>query len=351
MKKITYIAIDLHSKHSVIGYMDAQGTYLGHQRFCTTASNLVQGVVGIPGECKYLTIEQGNMAFWAGSLLAPYVERLIVCDPRQNYLISRSPVKNDRLDTYRLCKLLRLGELKAVYRPEQMGERRLFYHQIKEYERFVKQITIHKRQVTALVRHWGYPGGFTRADYRHPERWIGQISEPLFRQEVAAKTRTIEVLSVQRDELFARIQTQGRAYPEIAEFQKMPGMGPVLSHTFSGYVQTPDRFARKGQLIHYCQLGVRRYSSDGRRLKAERLDKAGHSSLKNLSYQAWKGAMKGPGNEVQQVYEKALAHTGNPIHARLITQRKILISLWSLWKHKESYRPERFLVTMGHPAD
>ena len=60
MKKITYIAIDLHSKHSVMGYMDHQGTYLGHQRFGTTASNLVQGVVGIPASANTLPSNKGK---------------------------------------------------------------------------------------------------------------------------------------------------------------------------------------------------------------------------------------------------------------------------------------------------
>ena len=32
--------------------------------------------------------------------------------------------------------------------------------------------------------------------------------------------------------------------------------------------------------------------------------------------------MKGTGNEVQQVYENDLAHTGNPTHARLTTDEK-----------------------------
>ncbi len=39
-----YIAIDLHSKHSKMGYMNEQGEYLGQQGMQTTAQNLIGGV-------------------------------------------------------------------------------------------------------------------------------------------------------------------------------------------------------------------------------------------------------------------------------------------------------------------
>jgi hypothetical protein len=53
---IKYIAIDLHHSHSVIGWMNQQGTYLGQQRFVITRTGLISRVVTIPGEPKHLTI-------------------------------------------------------------------------------------------------------------------------------------------------------------------------------------------------------------------------------------------------------------------------------------------------------
>ena len=37
----------------------------------------------------------------------------------------------------------------------------------------------------------------------------------------------------------------GRRYPEIGEFMKMPGVGPVGAHVFAAFIQTPHRFATK----------------------------------------------------------------------------------------------------------
>ncbi|MDZ7690238.1 MAG: transposase [Balneolaceae bacterium] len=348
-KKI-YIAIDLHSKHSMIGHMNAEGQYLGQQQVPTTGVNLMNQITAIPADCKHLTIEQGNMAFWAAEQLRDYVDELIICNPRHNALISRSANKNDRLDTLRLCKLLRLGELKAVWRPKQMGVRRLFYHQIKEYQRLTKTLTIHKRQLQASLRHWGInvsddPDRIitTRKDPGRrltgpcwPRSW--RISLPLFTKCNARRTGSLIALS-----------RTGEQFWEIAEFQNMSGMGPVGAHTFSGYIQTPHRFRRRGQLIRFCQLAVRSRTSDGRRLRAERLDKAGHGCLKNVAHIAWKAAQKSD-NEVRRFYRASLARVGDPVKARLNTQRKILITLWSLWKHKRTYRPQKFYCGDGDSA-
>ena len=107
---------------------------------------MINEVVAIPAEYKALTIEQGNMTFWAAQQLQDYVDELMVCDPRRNALISRGENKNDKVDTKGLCTLLRLNALTPVWRPKQMGVRRLFFDQIKEYQRLVKTLSIHKRQ-------------------------------------------------------------------------------------------------------------------------------------------------------------------------------------------------------------
>lgn len=347
--KEVYIGIDLHSKHSMIGYMNQQGEYLSQQKMETTALNLTSYVVDIPAERKLLTIEQGNMAFWAANLLEAYVDHLIVCDPRHNALISASQNKNDALDTLRLCRLLRLGELKAVWIPKQMGIRRLFYEQVKEYQRVRKTLTSCKRQLQASLRHWGINCKLAPSDYQRPGRILDQVSQQILRDELAAKFRFVQVVQWQKDQQLARCTQTGSRFWEIAEFQKMPGMGPVGAHTFSGYLQTPHRFRRRGQLISYCKLAVRKHTSDGRRLRAERLSKAGHGCLKNVAHVAWKSAQSSD-NEVRRFYQASLAGCGDPVHARLNTQRKILITLWSLWKNNQSYRPEKFFSGDGGSA-
>jgi len=347
--KQVYIAIDLHSKHSMIGYMNPEGQYVGQQRVPTSAANLISQVAAIPAERKHLTIEQSNMAFWAAEQLRDHVDHLIVCDPRHNALVSRSANKNDHLDTLRLCKLLRLGELKALWAPKQLGIRRLFYGQVKEYQRLIKTLTTRKRQLQASLRHWGINIPLTKGIYHTPERILDQITQPLLAEEVAAKFRFIQQIARQKDRQFKRIKQTASGFWEISEFQKMSGIGPVGAHMFSGYIQTPHRFRHRGQLISFCQLGVRKFTSDGNKVRNERLSRAGHGCLKNIAHVAWKTSV-GSDNEVNGFYQASLARCGDPVNARLNTQRKILIALWSLWKNNRTYQPEKFFSGSGDSA-
>ena len=126
----------------------------------------------------------------------------------------------------------------------------------------------------------------------------------------------------------------------------MPGVGVVGAHVFDAWVQTPERFAGKRQLWRYAQLGLCDRSSDGKPLGRKRLDRAGNSQLKAMSYHAWLGALRARGaNEVKEFFEASLERTHERTHARLNTQRKVLASLWGLWKRKEAYDPEKFLGT------
>jgi len=344
--KQVYIAIDLHSKTSMVGYMNEQGEYLHQRQVATTAQNLINEVVAISAERKSLTIEQSNMTFWAADQLRSYVDELIVCDPRHNALISRSESKNDRLDTMRLCKLLRMGELKAVWLPRQMGSRRVFYGQVKEYQRLIKTLSIHKRQLGDQLRHWGITRKPVAGDYRDPKVLLGGIGQDLVRGEVAAKITFIQQIEHAKNEQKKRMIQTGGLFWEIAEFLRIPGIGPIGAHMFSGYIQTPHRFRRSRQLIQFCQLGVRSFTSDGKRVRRERLSKAGHGCLKNLAHIAWKSSMSSD-NEVSRYYQGQLENSGNEVHARLSTQRKILRVMWGLWKSHRPYDPDAFTYIHG----
>lgn len=344
--KKVYIAMDLHSKRSVVGYMNKEGKYIAQQQFQTTAVNLINQVTAIPAECKHLTIEQGNMTFWAAELLQDYVDELIVCDPRHNKLITKAENKDDDTDTLSLCTLLRLNALKPIWRPRQLGIRRLFYHQVKEYQRLVKTLSIHKRQLIDALRHWGVNTKPVAKDYKTPDSLLSGIGDSLLREEIAKKISFIQQIQDQKDRQQARFEQTGTEFWEIREFAKISGVGPVGSHTFSGYVQTPHRFRRSGQLIKFCRLAVRQFTSDGKKVRSERLSKAGHGCLKNLAHIAWKSSLSSD-NEVSRYYQDCLETSGNSVHARLSTQRKILVTMWALWKNNEPYDPTKFTYTYG----
>lgn len=351
MKKLNkaYIAIDLHRQHSVIGHTNQEGKLIGLQQVNTSAQNLINQIAAISATQKYLTIEQTDMTFAVAEKLAPHVDKLIVCEPRHNKLISQNNNKNDRLDTLNLCKLLRLGELKPVWRPKQMGRRRLFFQQVKAYHRLNKLLTTRKNQLQASLRHWGIYQDVKARDYRDPSQLLEALEGSALADQLAADIALIQHLQTHKAEQRERFAQTGADYWEIREFQKMSGIGPIGAHTYSAYLQTPHRFPTCKQVIRFCQLGVCKYTSDGKPVGREHLDKAGHSRLKQVSYIAWETS-QGSENEVSRFYQASLQRSDNATNARLNTQRKILTTLWSIWKHKRTYQPALFCAGGGNSA-
>ena len=131
MRKIAYLAMDAHANQCVLGDMDFDGTFRGNHTFSTSEQNIIKVLESIKAKEKYLTLEESNLAYWAAQVSSPYVSEVIACDPKENALIYKSSVKRDKVDTRKLCRLLRLGELKRVYHPES-DERAIFKASVNE---------------------------------------------------------------------------------------------------------------------------------------------------------------------------------------------------------------------------
>ena len=134
---------------------------------------------------KYLTIEAGGLTYWAAQVANPFVSQVIVCDPRQNALIYKSRYKKDQVDTQKLCRLTRLGELKHVYQPEN-DDRAIFKTAAQHYLDLRNQLIRLKQKIKAKYRYWGIINVFTDAVYSNSGRdqYLKQIKQIPIRNQM-----------------------------------------------------------------------------------------------------------------------------------------------------------------------
>ena len=149
MKKLAYLALDVHANNSVLGHMDSKGNFIGNRQFPTSEQNIIKALQAIEAKEKLLTIEEATLTYWAAQVAAPYVTKVIACDPRENALIYRSPNKRDKVDTKKLCRLLRLDELNEVYHPEN-DDRAIFKAAVQQYIDFRDQQVTLKQKIKAM---------------------------------------------------------------------------------------------------------------------------------------------------------------------------------------------------------
>ena len=343
MKRIAYLAMDVHANHCVLGEMDCDGKYKGHRPFSTSEKNIIHAIKSVKAKEKYLTLEEGNLAYWVAQVARPYVTEVIPCDPRENALIYKSSLKKDKIDTKKLCRLLRLGELKKVYHPES-DDRAIFKAAALHYIDLRDQQTALKQKIKAMFRHWGVidVAGTSVYSVTHRHDYLIQVKHVHIRNQLNHLYALMDETESMEKKALKAMKALGRKYPEIKKFKEMPGIGDISAHIFDAFIQTPDRFANRSKLCRYCRMGVTDRSSDGKPLGYKRLDPSGISEIKSLLYRAWLSAMKGD-NEVREFYVRSLSRTHDRVHARLNTQRKILGVMYSLWKNGGTYNPNLFL--------
>ena len=339
-----YIGLDVHSKTSTMIWMDADGEVQGTDTFSTSERNLIEGVQQIEARTKKATLEESPLAFWTARALTGEVDEVLVCDPRENRLISRSIRKGDEPDAKALARLLRMGEPKEVYQPAN-DQRALYKQACSHYMDLRDQQRSLKQKIKSRLKRWGHlhiPGAEVFSQSGR-EAYLVELSHDRIREQVESLYDLLDKTHAEKKAARRQFLELGRRYQETQEFQKIPGIGPISAHTFDAYIQTPHRFATKQKLWRYCKLGVRKHSSGGTRVRREKLDPAGHGELKALSHRAVKEALGGEDkNEVQASYRASLQRTGDKTHARLNTQRKILSTMWGLWKSGTAYNPKLF---------
>jgi transposase len=342
MRNIAYLGLDVHARNCVLGNMDDDGEFLGNRDFPTSEKGIINALKSTKARVKHLAIEEGTLARWVAQIASPYVDKVIVCDPRENALIYKSSNKRDKFDTRKLCRLLRFGELKGVYHPES-DERAIFKAAVQQYMDLTDQQARVKKKIKAMYRHWGV----IFLDHRlynpkHRERCLQKVKYRNVRSQLNHLYALMDAIEEITKSAFSEMKRLGRRYPEIREFVKISGIGPVGAHVFDAYIQTPHRFATDSRLSKYCRLGITDRTSDGKPLGYKKLDRSGIGHLKAVSFRAFSSSMKSD-NEVKSFYLRSLKRTHDHKHARLNTQRKILCVMLSIWKKGEAYQPELFL--------
>src|SRR6202166_2785869 len=103
-------------KFVTLAVLNSAGKLVMESVMETKASTIVEYIRGRRGD-PHVTREEGTWAAWLYDLLRPYVQEVLVCDPRKNALLKVGN-KSDRIDARKLADLLRGNQLKAVYHGE-----------------------------------------------------------------------------------------------------------------------------------------------------------------------------------------------------------------------------------------
>jgi len=342
---VTYCGLDVGSSTCHVVGKTKDGDRVADRKFDTQADRIREVFEKIPGEI-HVHLEASELAGWVRQILrsCPRIRRVLVSNPKENSWIAKDANKNDRRDAGKLADLLRSGlaDAHAVYYSDD-PDRAVFKQIVQHYEKLTWQESKLKMQIKSRLRQQGVLArGETVYTPEGRTAFVQQVLSPPAREMIGQRFTLLDRTLEGQKEAYAWMRKTSKRYPEIVRFDEVPGVGLITACRFSAYVQTPDRFGSKRKLWRYCRLGIAKRSSDGSPVSRQALDWNGVGSLKDVSRKAFEGAMRTrKDNLFQRAYRASVPRSGNPTHARLSTQRKIVAVLRALWKEGTHYQDDK----------
>lgn len=335
----TYCAMDLHHKHTVIEAQTPKGGVLLHRDGPTEPSYLIGTVQAVRGP-KGMVIEEGPMADWAMRVVQPYVDEVIVCDPRRNRLIVDDGDKTDDIDPGKLIELYRLGALRPVHHPrhQSMMDLRAW---VWAYDDQVELVTAAKNKIKAAYRMAGLQyDGVNVYPPRERASMLAKLPRPSVRERMKILYANLDGLAERRDDLYVRLVRIAERHPVAKRFLAIPGYGPIRAMVFLTVVDTPFRFSTPQKLWRYGGLGLREVQSGNPDGGRKRPPRHYNRRLKAVARGAMERALSlGDGNPFELLYNRLLRKGTKESLARLSVARKCLSVPWGMWKGGTEYDP------------
>ena len=351
MKRSTkYVALDVHQATTVASVRQEGGRVIARAILPTEEPSLLEFFGGMRGTV-HVAFEEGTQAQWLHDLLAPHVDRVVVCDRRGE---ARQGNKGDHVDADQLSELLRRGGLRAVYHGS--AHRADLKEFTRTYRTLVEDSTRVMLRLKALFRARGIKTSGSRV--YHPTgrvQWLEKLPDrgPRFRAE--ALYAELDVLRALRPKAKAAMLAEAKRDPAWAVLQTIPFFGPVRVALLLATMQTPWRFRTKRNLWAYVGLAVVTKSSAdytmvaGRPVRRRRppmtrgLNPNHNRVLKNVFKGAATAATARPG-PLQDCYHGMIARGMREELARVTLARKLAALTLRLWKRGERYDPTKLTM-------
>jgi len=335
---MNHIGLDAHSASVTLAVMNEAGKVTRCLSRPTSARNLIELVSAVPGP-RELIVEESPVAQWVKETLEPYVDRLIVCDPRHNRLIAEAEFNDDRTSAIHLAQLRRGGYIKEIVHLdfERVALRQDFLHYVDlnaQGVRFKNKLKATYRQVGIAARGVGI-----YRDDAHAE-WLARLADwPALRRQAEHLFVLIDEIEAMKQECLkgmTRVARKKRAYRLLLG---IPGVGPVVGCGYLAMIGTPHRFSKRNKLWKYCSLSNTRHISDGR-VYQDRSSKSGNRVLKWVVTQHYMGAVERPGahNRFRRLRERLSGEGHDRNVVRRTVCRSLLNVVRAVWMKGEPYR-------------
>ena len=280
-----------------------------------------------------LTIEETTTSQWLYVEIKDFVDRIIICDPYYNRLLSDGP-KNDKIDAEKLCTLLRGGFLKEVYHTtdDMYNNRQL----LSAYNALKKAGVRIQNQRSALYRAQGF-----QYKRRSLDNLKKQLDDSGFVKYIIDwQDDVIAEYQCDKEEFEKKIREVVKKNKIMKNLSKISGIGEISAFEILSIVVQPRRFKNKGHYLSYCGLVLLEKTS-GNKKYGKRKSRY-NRELNGVYKRAARVAIKGGKNAIHEYYKTLIEKGYNHKQATLSAARYIAKVTYGMMKSGEKYEPYRW---------
>jgi transposase len=325
-----YGAIDLHTKHSQVRIVTAEGTVVLERRIVTRAEQFATVFGG--RERMRILFESSTESEWVATCLEGLGHEVVVADPNYApmYGMRTRRIKTDRRDVAALAEANRTG----IYRPASRVSpaQRAVRQRLLVRDQLVRMRTQLINLLRSQVRATGQRVA-TGAAETFGRRFAALALPALVQEALRPLTQLLEALAVPLREADDWARQAAAADPVVRRLTTAPGMGPVTALSYRATLDQVERFADAGRATAYLGLVPREDSSAERRHRGS-ITKAGpgrpRALLVQASWHIWRSG-RGAAAALHTWVHRVAARRGRRI-ALVALARRLARCLYAMWR-------------------
>lgn len=322
-----YIALDWSKSNMAIARTTKKGRKVNVIDIPSNISYLKDYLKSLKGK-KILTFEEGTSSQWLYSELKPCVNKLLVCDPYRNRLLSEG-AKNDKIDATKLVYLNKAGLLKEVYHSgdDFIHLRKL----VSGYNDIVKSLVRLKNQRSSVFLSVGLDHKKDKfSSVNISDDFVLSRSEELITQHERIK-----------QEYVAEFKKLAKKKKEIRLLKSIPGISDIHAVQIMAVVVDMRRFPSKGQFLSYCGL-IKHEKISGGKSYGKRSSRCYRPLKRVFKMAAHSVTQEGCSNPLKTLYEYYMEERNkSPQMAKHNVSRRLAILVYGVLKSGKKYDPKR----------
>jgi transposase len=322
-----YIAIDWSIKSMAIARLTGALERLTVSEHPTSIADLKVYLKSLKGT-KILTIEESNSSQWIYVEVKESVDKILVCDPYRNHLLSDGP-KNDKIDAEKLVRLLKSGLMKEVFHTTDhvIYLRKLVSH----YQDIIHAGVKMKNQRSAMFRSYGLNHKQDLFEGDHPLE--GFVVDRLDAQ--------IELYEKSKEAYEVKFKEQVKLLPIAKKLKSIPGVGDIHAIELLALIVDANRFPSVGHLYSYAGL-VRHEKISGGKYYGDRKPRYSRELKRVIKMITFAAIKEGSKNKLAKYYQYLVEKGVAEHNARHACSRKIAAYIYGIMKTERKLYPSKF---------